>query len=194
MGDPVIKRGIIAGVITSLITLIFLQPLLNLLWAATSAVASRFSKSLVDSVYQRTAEGQTHWIDLQFLTWFIAAWWGFTAGIIAASVTDKSGRRASSGDFTVWMRRNSGLVIAVLILGAFDGGVSLAKNYFQVQANASFQQRLMALAPYVTDRQEKELLSMWALMRTSEDCDRINAVLEEYARRHNIDLPKPRPR
>src|SRR5712691_5732960 len=123
MVDPAIKRGIIAGVITSLITLIFLQPLLNLLWAATSAVASSFSKSLVDSVYQRAAEGQTHWIDLQFLTWFIAAWWGFTAGIIVASVTDKSGRRASSGDITIWMRRNSGLVIAVLILGAVDGGV-----------------------------------------------------------------------
>src|SRR5947208_3578203 len=141
MLDPTVKRGIIAGVIAWFITLIFLQPLVNLSWAGTQAIASSFSRSFLDAVYQRAAQGDTHQIDLQFLGLFTALWWGFTTGLIVSSVTQKLGRKSAGGDVITWVQKNFWFVIAVLMLGAVDGGVSSARHYAEVQFNASFHQR-----------------------------------------------------
>jgi hypothetical protein len=188
MLDPAIKRGIIASVISWLIILVFLQPLTNLLWTITRAVAAEFSKSILDSVYQRAAQGETTRIDLQFLLMFMSIWWGLTVGIIVGGVSSRL--LPSDRDAAAWVRKNSWLLIALLIVGAVDGGVYAAKNYAVVQFNVSFRQRLAAIAPYITSQQDKELLSMWALMKTQEDYARVNAVLENYARGQNIELPK----
>jgi hypothetical protein len=190
MLDPAIKRGIIAGVISWLIILVFLQPLANFLWTITRTVAAEFSKGILDSVYLRAAQGETTRIDLQFLLMFMATWWGFTVGIIVGGLSSRLKPTPSDRDAVAWIRKNSWLLITILIVGAVDGGVYAAKNYAVVQFNVSFRQRLAAIAPYITSQQEKQLLSMWALMKTQQDYTRVNAVLENYARDQNIELPK----
>ena len=61
--------------------------------------------------------------------------------------------------------------------------------YVDIQLNSSFDQRMMAIRPYIEDRDSHRLRSEWALMQKRQDYERINAKLDEYARKADIVLP-----
>ena len=61
--------------------------------------------------------------------------------------------------------------------------------YLDIQLNSSFDQRMMAIRPYIEDRDSHRLRSEWALMQKRQDYERINAKLDEYARKADIVLP-----
>ena len=65
--DPQIRRGVIAGIIASVIVLIFVKPLIRLFWAALLNVGLNFIQTYVDSIYRHAALGQRNDVDLIIL-------------------------------------------------------------------------------------------------------------------------------
>ena len=59
------------------------------------------------------------------------------------------------------------------------------------QLNASFYQRLDALGPYMSDQEERQLRSSWALMENRAQYNQINSHLEEFAPKAKIKIPEP---
>jgi uncharacterized protein YpuA (DUF1002 family) len=79
-----------------------------------------------------------------------------------------------------------GIVMIIVFIFTFD-----ASAYVPMQADATFQQRLSALGPVLSDADRKSLVSQWALMKSRADYDKINGEFEDTARRNHIELPPP---
>jgi hypothetical protein len=60
-----------------------------------------------------------------------------------------------------------------------------------LQLNASFNQRVTVLAPYIDLHQEKLLKSKWALMESRKDYEEVSVYLEKLAKSKNVKLPRP---
>ena len=61
--------------------------------------------------------------------------------------------------------------------------------FADLQLNTSFQQRLNALSPEISDFEYKNLKADWALMESPEDHKNIVLKMEEFAQKHKIKLP-----
>ena len=53
--------------------------------------------------------------------------------------------------------------------------------FIDLQLNASFCQRMGALAPYIDDQQQKMLRSQWALMETLDDYRTLTTQMDTLA-------------
>ena len=62
--------------------------------------------------------------------------------------------------------------------------------FVDLQLNASFSQRLDALAPYIDDQMEKQLRSEWARMETLEDYRHLTTEMDQLGQKAGIKLPK----
>jgi hypothetical protein len=60
-----------------------------------------------------------------------------------------------------------------------------------LQLNTSFNQKLNALSPYIDEAQKEILVSKWALMKSKKDYLEIKSIMEDEAKKNNIELPKP---
>ena len=66
---------------------------------------------------------------------------------------------------------------------------SLVANLAATQLNTSFNQRVAALAPRITDQQVKELRARWALMEKRSDYLSIVADMDKLAKETGSKLP-----
>jgi predicted PurR-regulated permease PerM len=72
------------------------------------------------------------------------------------------------------------IIFDLLTLSAFS----------DLQMNASFSQRLDALAPYIDAQTEKQFRSRWAMMGTLRDYRAISADMDQLGAKAGITLPK----
>ncbi|HEX9513632.1 MAG TPA: hypothetical protein VF939_24240 [Puia sp.] len=61
-------------------------------------------------------------------------------------------------------------------------------QYTAIELNLSFDQRLTAVAPFLTENEEKLIKSKWATMQEEKDFQAINTELENIAQKNNIKL------
>lgn len=73
-------------------------------------------------------------------------------------------------------------------LGLFFAAV-VSANYMQLRAISSFNQHMKALGPYLTSKEERQLLSEWALMNSAADYSAIYDKLYRVAINNGIILP-----
>ena len=78
------------------------------------------------------------------------------------------------------------LAVAVPLMFIINSGL-----YTAFQATATFDRRLMALAPVISDQERKSLLGQWAMMKGRADYDKINAKFQELAEKYHSELPPP---
>jgi hypothetical protein len=55
-----------------------------------------------------------------------------------------------------------------------------------MQLNKKYQRSVMALSPYISIQEERELNSLWALMRNREDLEQIQQRLKSLAEKHGL--------
>ena len=78
------------------------------------------------------------------------------------------------------------LTLGLFLLFSFLSLINLSDYYLNLQ----FQQRLRIIAPYLPERQEKELLAKWSSMETRDDFRSVNAIMFDYAKKNNVKAPK----
>lgn len=82
------------------------------------------------------------------------------------------------------------IIITLALLFPLEAIVN-ARIYSEFQATATFDQRLMALEPVISDGERRALRGEWAVMRSRADYDRIMGQMEGIARKAALALPKP---
>src|ERR1700680_656203 len=160
MDNKALKIGIISGIITSLVVIIFINPTLSLIWRVTVAVAGSIQQGYVDRIDKNAASSEMNLVgQLTFLAVLdfgimIAMFVVFDMRYIYPRFFD-TGLEKAFRYVTISVRIVVSLLLVTLIV-AFSITAGIAK------ITASFTQRLTILAPAIDDAEYKTLKAQWA--------------------------------
>ena len=184
--DPQIRRGVIASIIASLIVLIFVQPLLRIIWAALLKVGLEFVQAYVDSIYRNAALGQRNDVDVIILFFIFAILLGLISGITLVAIRHVFPAKKK----VLHNKKRKVFQLCLIVLFLYFIIISSAiKPFTDLQFNTSFQQRLTILSPKITELELKEFEAAWALMQSRKDFEAINNRMEETAKKYGVVLP-----
>jgi hypothetical protein len=185
--------SVAASIVASIIIIFFIQPFVPFVSSIVVGVVSLFYHGYVNGIYKQAAINTTDAVVLSILG-FVTL---FPAGVMLGAATsslffmrvlkrvEMMDRINTSRIFRV--ARNMIIVVSIL----FTPYLFIVNERFYVacQASATFQQRMMALAPVLSDVERKALLSQWALMKGRDDYDKINTQLEGIASNRHVEIP-----
>ncbi len=177
-----LTERVTSGLIVWLLVTIFIQPILGFTWKAIVVVGGLVHQGYVDRIYRDAAfadpEPYARFTLLAVLMMFVLA-----AGLWAISELKHypdfaKARRVSFHLWEVVM-----LTSFLIIFGrlAILDGTS--------RANESFTQRLMVLAPAVSDIEYKTFKARWAGMQGKADYDALVVAMDKRAVELGVKLP-----
>lgn len=182
------KRSVTISVISSVCVLVFIKPILNFLWKVISWGSVNFYKGFINSVYKNAALGQRDWVSAILFFLFVAIVIGFSIGFLTFPLIRKLIRiKEVKGEHVFRILITIYCVFLIMFLFALI--CMVVSVYVDLQLNTSFQQRLNALSPKISDFEYKNLKADWALMESQEDHKSIVLKMEEFAQKHKIKLP-----
>jgi len=154
---------------------------------------SIFYKGWIDNIY-RQAAGSTLYTAVYFIISIITMFpLGIISGILSVWLigtgTSRFAGRVRQGILPLRLVRR--VAVLWIALGVPLMFIVNSAIYRAFQATATFDQRLMALAPVISDQERKSLLGQWAVMKGRADYDKINARFEELAEKYHAELPPP---
>jgi hypothetical protein len=185
MDNKSLKIGIISGIISSLIVIIFIHPILSLVWNAFIAVAGSVHQGYVDKIYRNAALPERNligFVTILFLLFSVLL-------IVTFEVSDI--RNVSHGMHVVNRVFNTAVfVTAPFMLLVSVVMLSLAMGVTEI--SASFSQRLTVLAPAIDDHEYKMFRARWASMKGLNDYNSLVSAMDARAKELGITLPPVR--
>lgn len=211
--DKVIRKGVLSGIIASLIVIFFLTPLIELIWNLIKDSSQFFYKNIVDSIYTNAALGKRNWVDVEFALWLYSGLIGTMILMtfylrkklsrvitkiekIKNNESDDNNEPEEPSIETIDGKIKKANILSrslyfLIFIMALITGYKYFRIYTDLQLNTSFEQRLNAVAPLISNQEEEELISKWALMKNRIDYEEINEIFEEYEVKYDIELPEP---
>ena len=187
--NKALKIGIIGGLITWLITTVFLQPISNLVWGAVVRVARVINQGYVDAIYSNAALSDRDLIGhVTFLLVFIA----FLIGLAVLLNTRKTAERSPAKQPSDKAFDGIMILLAVMCLGLTLVLFSLSNGSREI--TASFDQRLTIMAPLISELEYKTFKARWAGMKTEADYKSLISATEDRAKELGIVLPSTKAR
>lgn len=199
-----IKIGVISSIIGSLIFL-FLQPLLTITWKFIKEISTSTYSGYVNGIYKNAAHGQNDSLIFMLLYMIMIAviGLGFMSffrirrryrQLINKSQKEKKDEIIENADQPKKLINFYKYFLSVwyflLPVGRIVFFSYLLETFVVVQLNTSFNQRINALSPYISELTEKKLKSEWALMKTVEDFQKIDSQIITLGSNAKIELPK----
>ena len=184
--DPQIRRGILASIIASLIVIIFVQPLLRIIWSVLLKVGLSFFQSYVDSIYLNAARAQRNEVGVIILFLILTLIFSLFSGValFATRSVFPAPRK------TIQSKKRLLFLLWVCVFIIFLLGISIVITPFtNLQLNTSFQQQLTVLSPKISELERKEIEAEWALMKSRKDFEDISKRMNEIAKKHGVVLP-----
>jgi hypothetical protein len=175
-----------ASIMASILFGLFVQPIVN--WVSNVIVAGIgvFYKGYIDNLYYDAAQSPTDFLILMIFTSIFALplvlYAILSLTFMMERMTDQSRTRVHRflRVFVVPVMLPV-MLLPVLIIAA---GPAVS-----IRANSTFQRRLMALTPVITENDRKKLLGNWAMIKSKNDYLKINGQLEELAKKYSVALP-----
>ena len=184
--------SVTASVVASILVGVFFQPIIAFISDIIISFISVFYRGWIDSIY-RQAAGSTLFLAIYALVTIITTIpSGVASAILIIMYIDTGTSRFSTrvrGTFSLRIGRRLLTVLAALTVPLVL--IINTRMYAEFQATATFDQRLMALAPVISDQERKSLLGQWAMMKSRADYDKVNARFEELAEKYHTELPSP---
>jgi hypothetical protein len=191
LGDPVVRKGILASLVATVLFMVLLNPLFKLVWLLMTRSSFGALRWFSDQVYLTAALGETNSVSLVFLFLLTGFSLGLPAGVIGYTLERR--RQQKAGAIPAPHSRKARALVGLIGLCVF--AVVLVNfsvlEFARTQLNTSFRQRRAVIGPYISEHDDKELGAMWASMRTRTDYDKVNAKLQEYAAKYSVKLPPP---
>jgi hypothetical protein len=185
--QPGMSRAVLTGVVSGTCVLVFIKPLLGLLWK----VALSNIQSITDSACRNAALGYTDRYGFLGFSAFASMVVGFSSGFLSSASRPALSGGLSQLGFKFYNLIRLRWVSSLLVIGVILlAGKMLAADFIVLQMNASFHQRLAVLSPKITDQDYKELLAAWAAMRSESDYGRIVDQMDDDAKARGIVLPE----
>lgn len=187
--DPELRKNLLVSIVTSLLVLVFIEPLLKLSGNGLMWLSDNVSNRWTNGIYSSAALGLREKFSFVILGVCIALITGVYAGVLVSRYRTSKEKQ----DSTVTIKATLRLIIDLMFgLYFFFGGLALvASNFVELQLVASFNQRITVLAAKASDQQIKELRASWALMEKRPDYETINIQMLLMANQLNIKLPSP---
>jgi hypothetical protein len=182
-----LKIGIISGIISSVLVIIFINPILSFVWKVTVAVAGSIHQGYVDRIYRNAGFVDNNEIGrMTFLAvlsfGLVLLHYQYTQWVL----------RDSSHPFPMMKRiikvvsSATWLSIGVLVLVMM---VRFSILQGTMVITESFNQRLTILAPAIKDDEYKTLKARWAGLETKADYDAIVNAMDKRAKELSVSLP-----
>jgi len=203
----VIVWSIITSIIGSILYAIFQDPVVHFLRYLANSIASPLYNHFVDSEYREAALGPdvfATYVETDILfDFFLMA--SVTISLIGVGLLFfRESRRAgvtvqSSFVYKVLTLPNqlpdkfvrcffvTSIPFFIISILSIQGAVEAS-----LDAYSNFDIRFRALAAVMTDKEAKEIVAAWAMMKSKADNDKINSLMEEIATREHVTLPKRR--
>jgi cytochrome bd-type quinol oxidase subunit 2 len=175
--------SVVASIVASIVFGLFFQPIVNGISNAIVSTIGVFYAGYLDKLYFDAAQNPADLLIFMVFAMIMSLPPILYAGLSFSSLlrrrtTDRTQRRIT---------RLIGVVLPMMMIALF---IIAAGPAVSIRANSTFQRRLMALAPVITEDERKQVLGNWAMMSSKADYLAINAALEQVAKKHNVDLPK----
>ncbi|NTW73138.1 MAG: hypothetical protein HGA49_12985 [Eubacteriaceae bacterium] len=201
------KKAFIYSIVTSIVATIifslFLAPVSLWLWDLTKNGAYQWMNSLQNHAFINAALGKRDWVGpMSFIliyVFFASAVISSPIGYLIGSLLRKQlyhkakSEGMKSMDKAILknvfhLARFSVYVCALYSIYLFGQQSFLV--YTDMQMNTSFEQRINAIRPYISEQDTHLLRSKWALMKNRSDYENIQREIELKATIANIDLPE----
>ena len=155
-----------------------LQPIIAYISNTVISFIGIFYQGWNDGIY-RQAAGSTLFSSLYLIvtiltTFPVATAVGLLVGGFLGTKISPSGARLRETFWFRIVRRITVLSAALMVPSVL---IINARLYAEFQATATFDQRLMALEPVISDQERKELRGQWAMMKGRADYD--NRLMHE---------------
>jgi hypothetical protein len=201
--DSNIKKQIVIGLITSIVAAMFLQPLLEYAWRALNNLTSSIAVEFTNSIYGSAALGLREIHSFVLLSFMLSVGIGVFAGVLIAPLFNRSRDKQSESDSIGDEPREDPIrkesrgkmrfvYLAACVVAGFgliSATSELTRAFADLQLNATFNQRLTALGPELSDSELKKFRARWALMTNRADYRSIQNDLEAHAKSRNVKLP-----
>lgn len=186
LNDPNLRREIYVGVIAAILVMLFVEPLLRLAGSALVWAGANIYEGVSNAIYREAALGLREKFSFISLAFSIS----FVSGVVfgtAVALFRKPSESAPQKKLT--RKKYVAAVLATLIF--LQSFYLVGRNFADLQLNASFNQRIAALSPKISDQQVKELRARWALMEKRSDYLSIVSDMERIAKETGAKLPPP---
>jgi hypothetical protein len=202
--DIILKDAIITGIISSVIFTFLLQPIMSTGWAILKDTGSQIYTDFNNRIYAGAALGYRYDVERMFAALFVGLLITITFSWALFIYFDMKGsnpiRELKNNDkFKNFAKSRIGFWISIswklfalafFILFSIRQYLDTELIYASSELNASFQQKMNALKPYLSEPEENELLSSWAMMKSEADYIQINESLELAASKNGLILPR----
>jgi len=202
--DILFKDAIVTGIISSLIFTFVLQPFIPIIWSFFKNSGLQIYTNFSNQIYSAAAIGYRNDVERIISALLSSVLIFFTFSTVTFFFFDIKGYN-SIGDFinnkkitsltktkaaiTTTRILEIGLIIFFVVF-SIQTILNTTLIYAATEFNASFNQRLNAVRPYLSEQDEEEIVSSWALMENENDYNKINGNLEKVASENKIVLPK----
>jgi hypothetical protein len=178
--------SVIASIVASLLVGVFFQPIINGISEVTTALISSVYKGYVDGSYRQAAAATTEVLAFMIFGLVVT----FPIGMVTAT-TLLSYRRQTSIRRRLPERTYRHIGIIWLALSVPMSILVLNSFFVAMQEETTFKQQMMALEPFISETERKDLLRQWALLKTREDYVKVKDKMTEIAKKYSTTLPPP---
>lgn len=202
--DSSLKRPVLAGIISGLIvvvlSLIFIQPLFRLCGNLMRYLGGNVYLWFIDRIYNYASAGDTSEIVnmlFSFFSSFLNGFVFFSFFLTFQLWPTKKPREVKPINqriIAITLTFKKVVLLTMLILAIFAAAMTYIYSYKMdavLKLNIVFRMRVTMLAPFLTEQEEEELMAKWAYMRNKADYEEINKIVDNYADKNNVKLPKP---
>jgi hypothetical protein len=181
------RKAIVASIVASLMVLYFLDPILSFLGRLTLRVASTLFTAYLDGLYAEVAAAEPNFGFL-FLVFVAGSVLGLSTGYVVVVIIRQLSRTPPSEPRWGYANIYAAVLFATgLFLLAFS-----VDSYIRLKTTSTFNQRLAAVTPYISDQQRKELLARFASMEHKSDFEAVMRAMDAIATENKIVLPTNR--
>jgi len=172
---------VVGSIVASFLFALFFQPIVTAISNVTVSTIGVFYTGYVDRLYYNAVQNPAD----QLIYMVFSVITGLPMVIFVALVLTGLLRRVA--DQT--QRRISRMLTIILPFMLTPLLIIVAGPEVSLNANATFQRRLLALTPVITEDERKELLGEWAMVNSKANYLQINTRLEELANKYHTTLP-----
>ncbi len=187
------KIGIIGGVISSVLVIIFIQPILSWLWGVLITFGEWAHAGYIDEIYRRAAIGDLIGKAGVLTLLLLLASMMFSLLFSLTSHRELRTRQSGGEVHSDWkiLRKVEAITvfipfILIIFLGMFSVSILMGVSII----SSSFEQRLIILSPSISDQEYKIWKARWASMQNINDYRSIQKDLDKRAVELKVSLPK----